>query len=253
MTRQNNFNLIKELAWTDFKLKYYGSVLGMFWTFLKPFLMLIILYIVFTKFLKAGIQDYHLYLLLGIVFWNYFADASKDAMNNMTSKTEILQKSNITPMNIILSSTLNSTATFLINLIIFFLIFFIFKGSLTISALYIIILIILSVLLVIGVSCINSLLFMRFTDFGHIWDVFLQLIFWGTPIVYSATAMPKNYLRFFMMNPIARIIVDARNVILYHFFPEMKQIIITIIIISIIFIIGIFFFKKYARELVERL
>ena len=73
-------NLIKELVKTDFKLKYYGSFLGFFWSLLKPFLMLGILYYVFTYFIKVQIENFALFLLLGIIIWNYFVDTTYDSM-----------------------------------------------------------------------------------------------------------------------------------------------------------------------------
>jgi ABC-type polysaccharide/polyol phosphate export permease len=248
-----NLNLIKELAWADFKLKYYGSVLGLFWSFLKPFLMLIILYIVFTTFINTGIENFHIYLLLGIVFWNFFADGTKDSMESIRGKSQIVQNAKVSGVTIVLSTCLHSLMTFFVNLGIFFIVYFSLGFTLSLSAVTLLYLVILYVFLVVGVSHLITLLNMKFTDFGHIWDVFLQLLFWGSPIVYSLSGVPATYNKIFLLNPVARIIVDARNSVMYHFFPEAKQLVITTAIILFIFVISLALFRKYYRGIVDRI
>ncbi|MEX1013700.1 MAG: ABC transporter permease [Candidatus Paceibacterota bacterium] len=247
------YNLIKELSWADFKLKYYGSVLGLFWSFLKPFLMLLILYMVFNSFLKSGINNYHIFLLLGITIWNFFADGTKASLMSITSKKSILQKINLSPFIVVISTIIHSFWTFIITLIIFFILFFYFGLSLSISVLLLPVFIILLVLLILGTSFLVAPLHMKFKDFEHIWDVFLQMLFWATPIVYQYTAVPDKYSDIYLLNPVTRLIVDARNSIIYGFVPEVKQLLITTVIILSIFIIGLLVFKKYSRKLVEEL
>jgi len=248
-----SINLIKELAWADFKLKYYGSVLGLFWTFLKPLLMLLILYMVFTHFVNVGIPDFQIYLLLGIVFWNFFADATRDSMSSIKSKSQIIRNTRVSGVIIVLSTCLHSTLTFFVNLLVFFLVFFASGFSLSLSAVVLIYLLLLQIVLVSGISLFVSVLNMKFTDFSHMWDVFLQMLFWSTPIVYSENFVPKSYVKFFLLNPLARIIIDARNTVVYHFFPEPKQLFITTVIIILLFSLGIYVFRKYYRMMVDNI
>ena len=248
-----NINLAKELAWTDFKLKYYGSVLGLFWTFLKPFLMLIILYIVFSEFIKVNIENYHIYLLLGIVLWNFFADGTKDSMMGIRNKSQIVENTGITGEVIVLSICLHSFLTFLLNLFIFLLVYLALGFTFSLSAVTMVYIIAMYVVLIVGVSFFTSLMNMRFTDFSHIWDVFLQLLFWGTPIVYSYAAVPESLSRFFLLNPVSRIIVDARNSVIYQFFPEARQLAITTVIVFSIFLAGLYTFRRLYKGQVDRL
>ncbi|MBU4369983.1 ABC transporter permease [Patescibacteria group bacterium] len=247
------YNLIRELSWADFKLKYYGSILGLFWSFLKPFLMLLILYVVFNNFLKSGIQDYHIYLLLGITFWNFFADGTKASLQSILSKKNILQKINLSPTAVVISAIIHSFWTFIITLIIFFILFFIFGLNIGWSIILLPYFAILIFFLILGMSFLITPLYMKFKDFEHIWDVFLQMLFWATPIVYSQSNVPETFLRWYMLNPVTRIIVDARDAVIYHSFPDPKQLIITTIIVLIIFVSGLWIFKKYSRQLIENL
>ena len=247
------YNLIRELSWADFKLKYYGSILGLFWSFLKPFLMLLILYIVFNYFLKAGIKNYHIYLLLGIAIWNFFADGTKSSLQSILSKKNILQKINLSPTAVVISAIVHSFWTFIITLIIFFILFFFLGFTLDLNAFLLLYFVILSFFLVLGVSFLITPLYMKFKDFEHIWDVFLQMLFWATPIVYSQANVPQKFLRWYMLNPVTRIIADARDTVIYHSFPDLKQLFFTTIIVLVIFITGFLIFKKYSRQLIENL
>ena len=250
---RNYLNLIYELSWLDFKLKYYGSVLGILWSLIKPFMMLGILYVVFFYFLKVGIPDYQVYLLLGIVIWNFFADATIDSTNNMAAKANLLQKTNLPPFAVIVSSVIQSFWTFAITLGIFFIFFLVLGFHFTWSAIVIPLLVLFLALLVFGVALAIAPLYMRFRDFRHIWEIFLQMLFWITPIVYQYTNVPEKYLRWYLLNPVARIVIDARNALLYNHFPEAKQLLITAAIVVAVCAAGIAIFKKYSRTFVEQL
>lgn len=253
MRKIRYLNVIKELSWGDFKLKYYGSFFGLFWSFLKPLFMLSILYLVFFFFLKVDIENYVWFLLLGIIFWNFFADATKDSMQNMVAKAHILKNVNIPPFVIIVSSLLHSFWTFMIGLLAFFILFFVFgfyPGESIILFPYFIILL---MLLTAGISFIVVPLSVRFKDFNHMWDIFLQMLFWITPIAYQHFIVPEAYMKWYLLNPIARVIIEARTTVIYSTFPEGKQIFITTLIVLCIFIVGFTLFKKMSRSLVEQL
>ncbi len=240
-------NLIKELVKTDFKLKYYGSFLGFFWSLLKPFLMLGILYYVFTYFIKVQIENFALFLLLGIIIWNYFVDTTYDSMNAITGKRSILSKTKLSPAIIVVSASIHSAITLFLNLVVFFLIFFFSGHAIGMEFYYFIILMALLMLTATAISLVLIFFHVRFMDFRHIWDVFIQILFWATPIVYNLDYVSLNFQRWFLLNPIARIIVDARAVILYNTLPEPKQMMITLIIVFIISV-GCYYIYRMTRN-----
>lgn len=193
------FNLIRELSWVDFKLKYYGSWLGMLWSFLKPFLMLTILYIVFFYFLRINIENYPFYLLLGIIIWNFFADTTKESAQNALSKIPLFQTTKLPPFAAVVSTIIHSFWTFLITLAVFFIFLFVFGITLSWSAVILPFIVVLLFILTAGVSLLITPLYMRFKDFGHIWDIFLQMLFWATPIVYQYKLVPVKYIKWFLL------------------------------------------------------
>src|SRR5258707_12230224 len=88
--------LLRQLVKTDFKLRYQGSLLGYAWSLLKPLMMFAILYVVFTVFLPVGkgVPHYPVYLLLGIVMWNYFNEVTTGSVDAIVGKSELLRKIN---------------------------------------------------------------------------------------------------------------------------------------------------------------
>src|SRR5436190_9509990 len=91
---KNNRALLAELVRTDFKLRYQGSVLGYAWSLLRPLLLFLILYIVFAKFFNFGkdVPHYPVYLLLGIVIWNFFAEMTSQSVGSIVARGDLIRK-----------------------------------------------------------------------------------------------------------------------------------------------------------------
>src|SRR5271156_313662 len=103
---KQNRALLSELVRTDFKLRYQGSVLGYMWSLLRPLLLFLILYVVFIKFLKLGVGIPHapVYLLFGIVIWNFFNEMTVQGLGCIVGKEDLIRKIRIPRWSIILST-----------------------------------------------------------------------------------------------------------------------------------------------------
>src|SRR3989344_5067537 len=135
MFKKKELRLIKEFAISDFKLKYKRSVLGYFWSLIKPLLMLATLYIVFSVFINLEIQNYPIFLLLGIILWNFFAEATSSSMSSVLAKANLIKKVSFSKSTVILASCLSAFLTLLINIAVFILFMVIFKISFSCTAL----------------------------------------------------------------------------------------------------------------------
>ncbi len=112
--------LLRQLVITDFKLRYQGSFLGYVWSLLKPLALFVILYIVFTKFLRIGndIPHYAVYLLLGIVLWNFFSEATSGSISSIVGKGDLLRKINFPKYVIVMASSFSALINLFLNFII---------------------------------------------------------------------------------------------------------------------------------------
>ena len=115
-------NLIRELAITDFKLKYKGSFFGYLWSLAKPFMIFLVLYVVFTRIFKLGesIPNYPVYLLLGITLWSFFAETTNLCLNSIVGHGELIRKINFPKIILPISSSLSALITLVLNLLVVF-------------------------------------------------------------------------------------------------------------------------------------
>ena len=108
-SRRNRI-LLRELVETDFKLRYQGSALGVFWSVLKPLFLFTILYLVFDKFLGLGrdIEHFPVYLLLGIVIWTFFTEATIQGLQSIVSRGDLIRKISFPKFIIVVYSTVSA-------------------------------------------------------------------------------------------------------------------------------------------------
>ncbi len=251
--KQNNYLfLLEQFSITDFKLRYTHSVLGYLWSLLKPLLMFGVLFFVFSVFIRFGkMEHYQIYLLSGILLWTYFSEATSSGMESLLSKASLLNKVNFPRIIIILSSSLTSAMTLLINL--FVLSFFILVAGIKFSFTFIFIvpIVIELILLSFGISLMLASIYLRFRDLLHIWTVMLQLGFWATPIIYPINVVPDKYRILIYINPMARIIQSFREVVIYGERIDAMDMLITFAGITIFIILGYFLFTRNQKHFAE--
>jgi ABC-2 type transport system permease protein len=170
---------------------------------------------VFTKFLKVGkgIPNYPIYLLLGIVLWNFFSEVTTNSVSAIVGSGDLIRKINFPKYVIILAGSFSALINLGLNLIIVSL-FMVFSGlTLSYSALLFPFLILELFIFSLAVAFFLSAAFVRFRDLGYIWEVVLQAGFYITPILYPLTLVPIRVAKLQLLNPVAQIIQDSRYVL----------------------------------------
>lgn len=251
------WNLIREIAVTDFKLKYQGSVLGYVWSLMKPLAYFTVLYVIFTKVFKLGstIPHYPVYLLLGVMIFGFWQEATAMAMTSIVSKQELIRKVYFPRIILVLSATMTSLITFSLNMLVVLLFAYINKVELSWSILLLIPLIIEMYLFVLGVSFYLGSLFVKFRDIAHIWEVTNQILFYATPILYSIAMVPQVYAKFMMLSPLAQIIQDVRWAFIGSDVPTVADYwqlsFLPLVAVLVIFVTGYSLFQKMAAKFAE--
>lgn len=213
--------LLKELVKTDFKLRYQGSFLGYIWSLLKPLFMFVILYLVFGVFFKAGttIPHYPVYLLLGILLWNYFLEVTMTGVTSIVSKGDLLRKLNFPKYTIVLAGSFSAFINLLINFIVLGVFMVINGVALHWSSLFVAFPLLELFFFSLGVAFLLSSLFVKFRDVSYIWEILTQAGFYLTPILYPITlVITRSHLiaKLMMFNPLAQIIQDMRYLLITH-------------------------------------
>lgn len=217
LSRRNRI-LFRELVITDFKLRYQGSALGYLWSLLKPLFLFAIMYLVFGYVfnLQGGIEHYAVYLLVGIVLWNFFTEATTQGLQAIVSRGDLIRKINFPKYIIIVSGTTSALINLLLNFVVVF--FFILVNGVSLSwlALLIIPLVVELYIFALALAFFLSALNVRFRDVGYLWEILLQAAFYATPILYPiATVAEKSssIASLLLLNPVAQVIQDARYVL----------------------------------------
>ena len=209
--RKNYIYLTIVMAITDFKIKYDNSVLGYLWSLLKPLLMFGTLYLVFSVFVKWDVENYKLYLLLGIILWNFFSQGTSTAVTSMVGNSNLIKKIYIPkavfPLSVVLSATINFAFS-LVPLSVIFLI----TGTEVSSHIYLLpVVFVLVALFSYGISLTLSTLTTFFHDTIYIYDVFLLAWMYATPIFYPADIIPQKFGLLLQLNPLYHFITVFRG------------------------------------------
>jgi len=209
--RGNTGDLFYELIRTDFILRYHNSVLGFIWVLLKPFLIFAILVTVFSLVFKIQDRFYPLNLLLGLLLYSYFAEATLRGITSLTEKSTIILKVNFPKAIPILTSVANSFISFFFGFLAFLGFWFWVKpnGSL-LNLPYFLSLVLILTMLIIGLNFFLSIIYTKLKDLLSIWEVFLQLVLYLSPIIYPLSLVPDKYQAIFLLNPLAVIITQAQ-------------------------------------------
>lgn len=209
--------LLKQLVKTDFKLRYQNSALGYLWSLLRPLFLFLTLYLVFTVFLKVGkgVPYYPVYLLFGIVLWNYFTEVTSGSVGAIVGKGDILRKINFPRYVIILAVSFSALINLALNFVIIAVFMIIGKVPISWNILYIVPLVVELFIFSLAVGFFLSAVFVRFRDISYIWEILTQAGFYGTPILYPLSAIPYiQAQKALLLNPMAQIIQDARHAVI---------------------------------------
>jgi ABC-2 type transport system permease protein len=262
-SRRNRI-LLRELVITDFKLRYQGSVLGYAWSLLKPLFLFAIMYVVFGMLIKLGsIEHFSVYLLLGIVLWTFFAEATNQGLTSIVGRGDVIRKISFPKYIIVLSTTISALVNLFLNLLIV-LVFMVISGVGLSSSMFMFPLFIIEIyILALGLAFLLSALNVKYRDTGHIWEIIMQAAFYATPIIYPLSivvAKSEMAAKLLLMNPIAQAIQGARYSIITHdtitvssLFGSVWYVLMPLSIVVVVFIVGTMYFKKNSKYFAENL
>jgi ABC-2 type transport system permease protein len=204
------------VASAEFKLKYAGSALGYIWSLIKPLTLFTMLYLVFGRVFKLGeiSRYYPLSLLIGIVVFTFFSDATNLGMTSLVARVTLLRKLAFPRMVVPTAATLTAAMTFGVNLIA--IVAFLVWNEIVPRPSWLLLIPLLLELYVftLAVALILATLFVRVRDIGQVWELALQVIFYASPIIYPIGYLPEWARKVVFLNPLTQILQDIRAVVL---------------------------------------
>jgi ABC-2 type transport system permease protein len=203
----------RALTATEFKLRYFGSVLGYLWTLLRPLMLFGVLYVVFTHVVRFGdaVPHYPVVLLAAIVLFNFFSEATSGGLTSLVARENLLRKVSFPRASVPISVSMTAAANLALGIVVVFAFAVIDGVDPGLGWIGFLACVLGVVVFATALSVLLSVLFVRFRDVQPIWEVALQLLFWGTPIIYTIESVPENFQEVIMMNPLAVLIQQGRH------------------------------------------
>jgi ABC-2 type transport system permease protein len=208
------FDLLWLISVTEFKRVYFGTVLGYIWSLVRPLVLFAVLLFVFTQVFKLGsdvAEFYPVLLLLGIVLFTFFSEATTSAVTSVVTQEGVVRKTQFPRLVIPLATALTGAFNLGLNLLI--VLVFVLAFGVDPSWTWLLFPLALLALLVFttAVSMSLSVLYVRFRDVAIIWTVLTQILFYATPILYPIEALENDtYEHLLMVNPLAPIVQQVR-------------------------------------------
>jgi len=236
--------LIKQLVSRDFKSKYKRSVLGVLWSFLNPLLTMMVQFFVFSTFFSADTKNYPVYLLVGVICFNFFKETADMSLASIVDNASLISKvyvpKYIFPFARTISSAINMTMSMVPLLIVTLFIGLSLHKTIFLMFYFIICLILFSL----GVGMFLSCLMVFFRDTKFLWSVFSQVWMYATPIFYPAEIVPEKYRFILRINPLYHFIGNIRKCLINNISPEPLSYLYCAAFALISLGVGIVVFKK---------
>lgn len=265
-TEQYRYSLVilRELVKTDFKLRYQGSILGIAWSVLKPLMLFAVMYTVFVRFLRFtdGTPLFPVSLLLGLGLWQFFSEASTIGLYSVVARGDVLRKIHFPNFIVVISASIGSLIGLGINMLVV-LVFALFNGvTFTWRVLLVPLNVVQLYVITVGITLILATLYVSFRDIAHIWDVCLQILFYGIPIFYPLS-MVRNVFptvsKLMLLNPLTQVIQDVRHNLIdpqnvptiWTEWHSVIALLVPILASFLLLALGIWIFRRSSRKFME--
>ena len=245
--------LLEELVSRDVKIKYRRSVLGVFWTLLNPLLMMIVLSVVFSNLFKFDIENFPLYLLSGQVIFNFFNDATTNAMSAIVGNAALIKKVYVPKYMFVLSRVFSSFINLMASCAALFIVMIATRAELHWTILLSVIPIILLVLLALGVGLILSAITVKFRDVMHLYSVLMTILMYLSPVIYQISILPEWLYKLVMLNPVTNILIMFRDTMLYNTAFSFQSFAVAVLETIVFLFAGIVVFRKNQDEFILNL
>ena len=249
----NYRELLKNNVKKEIRGKYKNSALGVIWTFLNPLLQLLVYAFIFPLILKTTQPFYVVFVCVGLVPWTFFTTSIAQSAWTIIGNGNIVKKvyfpREILPISVVTSGMIN----FLISTIIIIAFCFMYGLGLTKYIIFLPLVLIIQYILQLALAFILSAVTVYFRDLEHFVQIILQVMFYATPIVYSADTIASPFNLILKFNPMTYIINGYRSIFYYQTMPDLKALGILLIISIVFCIVGYFIFKKLQKGFAEEL
>lgn len=246
-------NLVYNMVSRDLKVKYKGSVLGFLWSLLNPLIMLIVYTIAFKYIIRIRVENFPLFFLCAFLPWTFLSLSLSMAVSSIKDNANLVKKvyfpREILPVSVVLSNLVQ----FLLTLIILIPALLLFKVKLGLPLLFLPLLMVFQIAFTSGLAFFVSSLNVFYSDVRHFLEIFLNIWFWLTPIIYPMTLVPERFQTLYRLNPMVLFVESYRNALLYNKLISFSEIMILFLVGLAFLILGHLVFNSYNPKFAEEI
>lgn len=240
--------LLKQLVKKNLTSKYKDSVLGIFWSFFNPLLIMIVFTAIFSMLFGRNIDNYPVYFLSGRLLYDFFSSGSKGAMNSIKRNAGIIKKIYVPKYMFAVSAVCYEFINFLISFAILFGVMIVTGAPFHPTLILSLIPIGLLFILVFGLGLILSVCNTYFSDIGYLYNVFTLILMYSSALFYPIEVVPTRVQILFTLNPVYTAISSFRECV-YGVFPDMLSLAYLAVFSITVLLIGIILFNMYEKKL----
>ncbi len=255
--RKSTVFILKQLVTRDFKLKYRRSVLGVVWSVLNPLLMMAVLTLVFSNMFRFNIENYPVYLILGMTMFSLMSDATNAGMLSIIDSSALLKKVRIEKMVFPLEKVFFSFVNFLFSFIAVLGVMLFFRIQPTFCMLALPLLLVYVFLFCAGISLLLSALTVFFRDVIHLWGVVITAWNYLTPVFWPETyidqlsgGVQQLLLTVEHLNPMYYYLSYMRQIMMYGTMPDLQFNLMCLLFAVVTFAVGLLVFRKTQRKFI---
>jgi len=209
---RRSLELLYLIAVTDFKRHYLGTVFGYLWSIARPLMLFGVLLAVFTQVFRLGseVTNYPVLLLLNIVLFSFFQEATGAAVTSIVAQESVVRKTQFPRLVIPLAVVLTAVFNLCLNLVAVLIFVLAYGVDPLWTWLLFPLVVVAFVVLATAVSMILASLYPRFRDVAIIWTVLSTVLFYGSPVLYPLELVPEPLRDILLLNPLAPLLELAR-------------------------------------------
>lgn len=250
----NYREMILSLIKRELRGKYKASVMGFAWSFFVPLFQMIVYTIVFSYILKSGIENFSIFLFVGLIPWNFFSVSVSSGASCVVSQENLIKKIYfpriVLPISYVTSMFINMLIVFVV---IFAVLIFTGYGINAEALCFLPLVMVIEYTLSLGICMLVSALTVYFRDLEYILGIINMAWMYLTPILYQIDIVPEKFRMLFSLNPMTPVIIAYQQILYYKHIPEIKTLANAGMAGIMILIIGTFVFEKIQKKFVEEL
>jgi ABC-2 type transport system permease protein len=242
-------DLVRELVFRDLKVRYRRSAFGFLWTILQPLLTMVVMHLVFSSLFRFRLESYSVYVLAGVLFWNFFSQSITASMNSLRGNADLVRKVPVPLFVFPLATVISGLINMVLALVPLLAIMVVTGHPLRPTLLFLPVAMLIAAAFTLGAGLLLSPLAVFFADVVELVGVVLGLAMYLTPIIYPMSIVPAAFLWVVRFNPIRSILEVFRDPIYFGKIPPLAHLAVAAGIALVAVVVGAIAFRRSADRI----